>query len=468
MKAMMKITVSIGWVAAAASMSLAAPKDITTRVNPDGSNNIEARYLVHVGFSAYNAGLTSAVSVNSRGLVEIHNSGGNSNNWGVINDNLLTYAQQTAAANTFGGSNPHYGGYQFNLPVKNLSAVKFWNRSYADGGTFSATPDLQYLDGPEPFGTWQPLTDVTWDVPYDTTFVANAVRPYTITVNHSPAVVWGVRIIGNGNPAGNVASSPSGWAAFNEITVYGELDLGSIDLSKNKSIGATAIANAEQTAGQNVLLNDGNITTRSQTYGGNTAEDYYGILWGSAQNRVAALGVCFQSFTDGGLFDDCQDPIRIECTTSTVTAWHPVTGLNKYRYPYIWQRLTYLASTGPQLGFLFTFDEVSDLTGLRIIGDPHGFAGDRTGFLGAYEIEVFGKPVPMEGVDFDHDGDLDLDDAVQFGNCVSGPAIPQTVTICKPADLDKDGDVDQADFAIFQNCFSGAGIHWNPLCGTTP
>lgn len=74
--------------------------------------------------------------------------------------------------------------------------------------------------------------------------------------------------------------------------------------------------------------------------------------------------------------------------------------------------------------------------------------------MGAYEF--------IAG-DYDRDGDLDFDDALVFGNCVSGSKVVYAAD-CLKADLDRDADVDQADFGIFQRCFSGPGQPVDPAC----
>jgi hypothetical protein len=67
--------------------------------------------------------------------------------------------------------------------------------------------------------------------------------------------------------------------------------------------------------------------------------------------------------------------------------------------------------------------------------------------------------------DFDHDGDMDLDDLAVFMACASGPRVAYSGD-CAKADFEHDGDVDQADFGIFQRCYSGAGKAVNPDCAS--
>ncbi len=58
--------------------------------------------------------------------------------------------------------------------------------------------------------------------------------------------------------------------------------------------------------------------------------------------------------------------------------------------------------------------------------------------------------------DFDSDGDLDSDDAVQVQACYSGPDIPFTGD-CLPADFDDDTDVDCDDWAQFKEFWTEPG-----------
>ncbi len=57
--------------------------------------------------------------------------------------------------------------------------------------------------------------------------------------------------------------------------------------------------------------------------------------------------------------------------------------------------------------------------------------------------------------DFDHDGDVDLQDFNFFQMCFNGPNRSLDQGACESADADADADVDLDDFAAFQSCFSG-------------
>ncbi len=71
-------------------------------------------------------------------------------------------------------------------------------------------------------------------------------------------------------------------------------------------------------------------------------------------------------------------------------------------------------------------------------------------------------PVIVPG-DFNHDGDVDLDDYAFLQACFRGPGLTP-VTGCETADLDGDGDVDQSDRVKLRGCMSGEGILGNPNC----
>lgn len=512
MKSITKTIVSFACVASAVSFAWAAPKDITTRTNPDGTLNVEARYLVHVGYPNYNSGLTSAVAVTSRGLNEYHSAGGvnGTGNWGRMNNGITVYGARSPASGdsgfmcaTAGGTGIDYVGYLFNLPTT-PTRVDFWNSMCANGipgpalagtntpdrlgggpgGTFAATPELQYLDAPEPIGVWHTITNVTWDVPYDPTLPTGLPKPaadgedavdivtraYQITINEPLSGVWGLRLIGAPNASGGNTVDQDGYVGVQELTVIGELDIGTTDLSVNKARTGTANANCAQFGDESKpRLNDGLFgSDYFPTYGNWDGEDWLSITWSSPQYGVAAFGVAFLQFFDGGLYNDSIYPFRIEYTTTTSSEWTPVTGLQKHRYPYVWQRLSYVANGNPRVAFLFTFDEINYVTAIRIIGDPDGDGGDRDGFLGAYEIEVFGRRVVGEVVNYDAsaDGDVDATDLGLFLECWSGPTVPFTTSPnCASRDLDKDGDVDVDDFGIFQRCYTGPGVAADPFCG---
>jgi len=89
-------------------------------------------------------------------------------------------------------------------------------------------------------------------------------------------------------------------------------------------------------------------------------------------------------------------------------------------------------------------------------GDMVGDACDACpGTFAGVPVGIDGCPLPVTG-DFDHDGDVDMEDFAHFQACLSGVAVAQEDPACQDAKLDSDADVDKADFTIFQSCVSGS------------
>ncbi len=79
----------------------------------------------------------------------------------------------------------------------------------------------------------------------------------------------------------------------------------------------------------------------------------------------------------------------------------------------------------------------------------------RTQFVDNGGTVLNGEIHEVKVVDFDDDGDVDLDDyANHFVPCLLGPG-GGAVGNCSEVDLDSDGDVDLADFALFQVFHTG-------------
>lgn len=104
-------------------------------------------------------------------------------------------------------------------------------------------------------------------------------------------------------------------------------------------------------------------------------------------------------------------------------------------------------------------------------GDSYGSKVSTRGEVGSP-----GRIVGYARVDFDRDGDVDLDDFDVFDGCFAGPLVayepPPPGCLLSPddsgflaADTDEDGDVDMADFSTFQLCYSGADNPADPACG---
>ncbi len=83
------------------------------------------------------------------------------------------------------------------------------------------------------------------------------------------------------------------------------------------------------------------------------------------------------------------------------------------------------------------------------IGQPDASAANMTGDIFALTGGFWAGAGVGPAGDCDNDGDVDLDDYVDFANCLAGPA-GGTDPVCECFDLDGDGDVTLADFAEFQ------------------
>ena len=363
--------------------------DLTT------AGGVQARYTVGLG-RAYSD--TVITPENPNGSIDYSSGRGNGLPWWTMNDGIISGNQNI---NTFAAtSTTDFVGYRFDVPVKNISRIDFANRVFGDGGTFDATPTLQYLDAPlEKGGTWHDVA-ATFDTPYDRSVGGSPMRPYSITpVDQSLSGVWGVRLIGAPNTDRAPGADPTGFIALSELRVVGEVDL-MVDFSQNlahQSNGATAIMTHAQ-SGNPGAINDGNLLSREQTFGaGNQGEDFVGVLWQEPQDNVRAVGITFKRFVDGGLFDDAVSPFRIEVTHDGTT-WTPVSGLDKFRYDDVYQVLADFTDDPPpnfypEMGFLFTFSPVFGIQGIRAIGDPDGYV-DGDGFLGVFEFEAYSILIP--------------------------------------------------------------------------
>jgi hypothetical protein len=56
--------------------------------------------------------------------------------------------------------------------------------------------------------------------------------------------------------------------------------------------------------------------------------------------------------------------------------------------------------------------------------------------------------------DFDHDGDVDLDDFAAFQGCMTGP-YTRRAPECSTYDINRDGHIDTVDLRVFQWVFAG-------------
>lgn len=309
---------------------------------------------------------------------------GNGDPWWYMNN-----GDPYSNANTYGSANPEdFVGYQFKLPAS-VTGINFWNRIYGDGGTFASTPRVELLrNGPlAQGGVWQEVL-VTWNTPYDSTFL-DGHRQYAITPTTPSGDVWGVRLIGAPTPG--PAPDSGGWIGVGELQVTGDLPIASkIDLKNNLALGQTPLWSLNQ-FGRPQVLTDGNFTVDSfdTTWGAGAGNDYIGVLLDAAKDNITAIGVSLKTFGDGGWFN--LDAMEVQYTTDGGLIWTDVTGLDLGRYP---ADLNYLINTAvwaEVAPFLWTFDAVDGVNGIRIFGPPGGGLSDVDGFIAATELEVFAQ-----------------------------------------------------------------------------
>lgn len=349
------------------------------------ANGVQSKYVVGLGriFSD-----TVINGVSPMGVVDYSLGRGNGTPFWQLNDGNGDQNLNSFAATAVDGDD--FVGYLFKVPVRDLSQVSWINRVFGDGGTFDSQPRVEILTAPlEDGGVWQQI-GVTFNTPYDRGLGGQAFRPYTITPDDPNLTgVWGIRLAGPANADNPPGADPDGFIASSELNFRGQIDL-PIDFNTNlahQSNGGIAFMNQAQT-GNPAAINDGDLFTREQTFGaGATPEDFFGVTWDEAQDQVRAVGVTFKRFGDGGLFDPATPP-RIEYTLDGST-WISAPGLDLFRYEDVASNMVNYGF-GPEQAFLFTFDELSDIVGIRAIGAPEGSV-DGNGFVGVFEFEVFGS-----------------------------------------------------------------------------
>lgn len=367
----------ISFIAAAAVLNTAFAADLTTVDTDTG------RYLSVLGKASGNTIVKDALA--PTGIHDIASAGGNAGKgWEMADGDRAP----TNACNTFAGAaGPHYQGYKFKKSAL-VTSIDWANFTYFDGGTFAATPDVEVYD--RGTDTWT-VAAATWSNPYDSTFFTG-IQEYTITLD-TPVVVDGIRLIGEPQPADPpVAPSPAGWIGTAELTVNGTaqwgVDLGN-DLTDLPNTSAI-MTHAQFGNPDSIIDNDlGTIeTTVFAEDNGFGPEDYAGVLFDQPQNAVAGFGIVLKRFFDGGVFDS----FAIETYDSATDTWTAVTGLDTSTYYDDKDYLTNVAEVGTEAGYLFTFDAVSGIDGIRINGDGWGTMLD--GFIAVSEIEVFQIPEP--------------------------------------------------------------------------
>ncbi len=114
--------------------------------------------------------------------------------------------------------------------------------------------------------------------------------------------------------------------------------------------------------------------------------------------------------------------------------------------------------------------DTSHAAGLHGIG-YHEFFGNNANINGTRVDRLYAwsdVPPPWFLVDWDEDGDCDLDDYAMFQACMTGQSTPQSDPACVNARLDADSDVDEVDLQLFVACLTGAGVPINPTCIDVP
>lgn len=352
----------------------AVAQDISTVTTDSG------RYLSVLGKPA---GATSLPGDSGpTGIHDITSNGGNGERGFSLTDGELAPSNGFV---TWGAGQPagdHYQGLKFKRPAT-IASIEWHNFTYSDGGTFATTPTIEVYD--RGTDSWNAV-GTTWSTPYDSSF-NNGIQQYGITLD-TPVVADGVRVIG---PAAD-SPGPHDFVSTSELIVNGAVEWG-VDLSVDLTDlpNTTPVMNDFQ-FGEHEWLIDDDLTTLQTTVfaenNGNDSTDYAGVLFDASQDDVAGLGIVFKRFFDGGVFDS----FAIETYDETSDTWTEVTGLDTATYFDDKTYLTDVADIGVEAGYLFTFDAVDGVDGIRIIGDGWGTAWD--GFIGVSEIQVFPVPEP--------------------------------------------------------------------------
>jgi hypothetical protein len=367
----------------------AAAVDLTSN-NADGAGDMTvARYMVNLGIP--NGDSVSDYTAES-GLYDYSRSRGNQSGWYVLNNDILddvavTYWDCGQWSSTCTPS-PDFFGYKFKYPAT-VTRVTYSDYCFCDGGTFSGTPSLQYLSSPG--GSWTTV-GATWNTPYDSSFSCGRRNTYTITPDSPINGALGLRLYGATTPSG--AMDQSGWASATELKVEGEADFGiNISFFNNLAVGSTPVcSNGAWQSGDGSELLDGNFENSAEVWdaGSPSGEKYVGVTWDAPRNNVTALGFGMTFNTDGGWYTDTlADPLKVQYTLDGST-WLDVSGLNKGRYTADYAAAAALSSTYKG-SWLFSFDTLNGIRGLRLSGVPGGSALGGYGYVSLREFQVFGS-----------------------------------------------------------------------------
>jgi hypothetical protein len=171
-------------------------------------------------------------------------------------------------------------------------------------------------------------------------------------------------------------------------------------------------------------INDGNNTTRVDTWNGNQpatlphTESYVGILWEElVTDPILRLELTLATFVDGGWFgvnssgpgaggaltaSHLSEP-RIEISTDGGSTWSTVPHTSDYLTSLLGHRIGGGGQPNPTAASAtFVLDEpVTGVNGIRIIGSEGGTASG--GFLGVFELGVRGQVSDADGDGMDDD-----------------------------------------------------------------
>ncbi len=398
-----------------------ASQDLTTN-DAAGTNAVvrQARYLVNLAISG---GDSVYLQPGESGLYDYARARGNQSGWYVINDGAtagsvaVTYADPGSGSSTYSPP-PDYFGYKFKYPVTVTNLV-YVDYCFGDGGTFSSAPEVQILSALD--GTWTTVASAITPA-YQNWFSNGRRVTYTITPATPIDSVWGVRLHGNTTSSG--AWDRSGWACVTELRMNGTPDFGvELDFTNNLALSGTPFCsdNAWKT-GAGSQINDGNFDNSAELWdvAAPAGEKHVGISWTTPKRRVAALGVALTFFADGGWFQDTPgDPLRVEYTVDGEN-WTAVNNLHKGRYTADYAACDAL-SWNYKGAWLFTFDPVDDVRGIRLAALPGGSVGalGGNGYVSVRELEVYATEfVPPEALAGSYLKPMNTAAGINMGFCV--------------------------------------------------
>jgi hypothetical protein len=369
-----------------------AEQDLTT--NDATSTNAlvrQARYLVNL---ALPGGDSVYLQPGESGLYDYARARGNQSRWYVMNDGAtagsvaVTYADPGYGSSTYSAP-PDYFGYKFKYPAT-VTNVVYVDYCFSDGGTFSSAPELQVLSALG--GAWTAVPSSITPA-YQNWFSGGRRVTYTSVPESPIANVWGVRLHGNTSAAGG-AWDRSGWACVTELRVDGTPDFGvALDFTNNLARSGTPFcSNNAWKTGAGSQINDGNFDNNAEVWhvASPAGVKHVGISWSAPQPGVAAVGIALTFFADGGWYQDTPaDTLLVECTLDGQN-WTAVSNLHKGRYTADYPACAAL-SWDYKGTWLFTFDPVDDVRGIRLSGLPGGSVGalGGNGYVSVREMEVY-------------------------------------------------------------------------------